>query len=591
MRNFSGSPATSASRWSRGKPKPSSVSSRDSAANTICPTRNLARSRTTASYARGSVKANARTSSPVTMPVIQPQEPATRVLRAAGFRGVSRPAGLTAVHAVDQPVHDPLRHHVGEVVVVGAGVVLLLRESVHFVLLLDLDVVRDVVGQRDLQLRDSLEPLGTPAELVREHDVRAVVGTVGVLPVPAARERVDPLDLAVLRADRVLVRDAVLEPAARPARAGVGRPVGRNLRVAVEHAQELRHRHDLAGGAAAEGDLHLLRAQDLAVVARQLVVLVLPGERAARGAARRRGGRPGVLARLRRARRETAEVLRLRREPGDDGGDPLEDRGAPVLQRAEDGVLDEVRAALALRLRNALVGLVGLRVELVEVVADLGHGRVGDVGELAGDVRARDLDGLGLLVGLRPFVVRRLGGLVLLFLAGVDAHDGPEVGGLVAVAARGAGLDEALVVRVGVRREVADVVVQVLRAVADAGLRDEVVGVEVAVLVAAAVDGERAGRRAVDRARVELVRLDLEDVDEERGVGLVGARLTGVAGGRRDDDTADREREGDAAGRDLRSAGNAMAPLGAGHGWILRGVGLAGMRDTGGTSPGSCAPD
>ena len=172
-------------------------------------------------------------------------------------------------------------------------------------------------------------------------------------------------------------------------------------------------------------------------------------------------------------------------------------------------------AALALRRRDPLVGLVGLGVELVQVAVDLGHRLVGDVGELARDVRARHLDGLRLLVGLRAVAVGHLRGLVLLFFAGVDADHGPEVGGLVAVPAGGAGLDEALVVRVGVGGEVADVVVQVLGAVADAGLGDEVVGVEVAVLVAAAVDGEGAGRRAGDRPRVELVRLHLQDVDEE----------------------------------------------------------------------------
>src|SRR4051794_17407717 len=61
--NLSGSAATSAARSSRGKPKPIIVPSLEKATNTMRPTRNLTRSRTNASSARGSVEAKARTSS------------------------------------------------------------------------------------------------------------------------------------------------------------------------------------------------------------------------------------------------------------------------------------------------------------------------------------------------------------------------------------------------------------------------------------------------------------------------------------------------------------------------------------------------
>ena len=64
--NLAGSAATSAARWSLGKPKPITVSSREKARNTIRPTRNFTRSRTSASYARGSCSASALTSSMVT---------------------------------------------------------------------------------------------------------------------------------------------------------------------------------------------------------------------------------------------------------------------------------------------------------------------------------------------------------------------------------------------------------------------------------------------------------------------------------------------------------------------------------------------
>ena len=49
MRNLSGSEAMSPSRSSFGKAKPINVSSREKATYTICPTRNLTRSRTSAS--------------------------------------------------------------------------------------------------------------------------------------------------------------------------------------------------------------------------------------------------------------------------------------------------------------------------------------------------------------------------------------------------------------------------------------------------------------------------------------------------------------------------------------------------------------
>src|SRR6266567_2054750 len=61
--NLSGSEATSASRSSFGKPNPISVSSRDKDRNTIRPTRNFTRSRTSASYEGGRLSASSRTPS------------------------------------------------------------------------------------------------------------------------------------------------------------------------------------------------------------------------------------------------------------------------------------------------------------------------------------------------------------------------------------------------------------------------------------------------------------------------------------------------------------------------------------------------
>src|SRR6266496_1505736 len=66
IENFSGSDSTSAIRQSFGNPNPISVPSFENDRKTIRPTRNFTRPRTNASLLRGSVAANARTSSTVT---------------------------------------------------------------------------------------------------------------------------------------------------------------------------------------------------------------------------------------------------------------------------------------------------------------------------------------------------------------------------------------------------------------------------------------------------------------------------------------------------------------------------------------------
>src|SRR6266516_492668 len=66
IENFSGSDSTSAIRQSFGNPNPISVPSFENDRKTIRPTRNFTRPRTSASLLRGSVAANARTSSTVT---------------------------------------------------------------------------------------------------------------------------------------------------------------------------------------------------------------------------------------------------------------------------------------------------------------------------------------------------------------------------------------------------------------------------------------------------------------------------------------------------------------------------------------------
>src|SRR6266496_3123529 len=65
IENFSGSDSTRATRHSYGKPNPMTVPSFENDRNTIRPTRNFTRPRTNASLLRGSVAANARTSSTV----------------------------------------------------------------------------------------------------------------------------------------------------------------------------------------------------------------------------------------------------------------------------------------------------------------------------------------------------------------------------------------------------------------------------------------------------------------------------------------------------------------------------------------------
>src|ERR1044072_7103439 len=64
--NFSGSDSTRVARQSLGKPKPITSPSFENERKTMRPTRYFTRPRTNAWYARGSVSANAHTSSIVT---------------------------------------------------------------------------------------------------------------------------------------------------------------------------------------------------------------------------------------------------------------------------------------------------------------------------------------------------------------------------------------------------------------------------------------------------------------------------------------------------------------------------------------------
>src|SRR5262249_39571081 len=93
------------------------------------------------------------------------------------------------------------------------------------------------------------------------------VGAVGVLAVPATGEVEDALDPAGRRADRVLAGGPVLEAATGPRGLGVRHAVRAGLRVARDHAQELRHRPYLALGITAELEPHRLWPQDRADVA------------------------------------------------------------------------------------------------------------------------------------------------------------------------------------------------------------------------------------------------------------------------------------------------------------------------------------
>src|SRR5690606_12103932 len=102
----------------------------------------------------------------------------------------------------------------------------------------------------------------------------------------------------------------------------------------------------------------------------------------------------------------------------------------------------------------------------------------------------------------------------------LEAQHRPVVGRLVAlVLAGGVGVGEVLVAGERVVVLVADVVVHVVRAVADTRGRDQVVAVEQVVLVGPAVRGERAGGTAVAVGRqpvrqVAGVGLDVLDLDE-----------------------------------------------------------------------------
>src|SRR5690606_28853139 len=109
-----------------------------------------------------------------------------------------------------------------------------------------------------------------------EDDVRAVVGAVGVLAVPAAREVHDAQHLAAARAERVLAgADPVGEAGAGPAGAGVGRAVGGGLGVTGDDPQEARHRHDTGTRVAAELQGHRPRTEHLADVAVRVVLVVV----------------------------------------------------------------------------------------------------------------------------------------------------------------------------------------------------------------------------------------------------------------------------------------------------------------------------
>src|SRR5438132_14379132 len=94
IENFSGSDSTSATRHSFGKPNPMTVPSFENERKTIRPTRNFTRPRTNASLLRGSVAANARTSSTVTgtAPGYEPHDRPRdgRPSRSHGLERVSR---------------------------------------------------------------------------------------------------------------------------------------------------------------------------------------------------------------------------------------------------------------------------------------------------------------------------------------------------------------------------------------------------------------------------------------------------------------------------------------------------------------------
>ncbi len=200
--------------------------------------------------------------------------------------------------------------------------------------------------------------------------------------------------------------------------------------------------------------------------------------------------------------------VRLGRAAADRDRHPVQGGHPLVAQRVENRVVDEVRVTGVLVARHPVVGFLDLLVQQLEVPIHfaarlLRHGGQPVLDRRAGDVgRARFLD----LVRIRP-------GRVHVRLR-VDPHDRPEVGRLVTVLAGRLRVGQAVVGRVGADRQVADEVVDVLRAVGQAWLGDRVVGAELAALVGAAVDRENALGAVLLHLRVDDVLGDLLDAHE-----------------------------------------------------------------------------
>ena len=396
----------------------------------------------------------------------------------------------------------------------------------------------------------------------------------------------------------LLITVLPLEPAATPGLAGVLGAVDRYLGVPGEHPQEPRHRPDVADRAAAEGQVDRHGPLDLAVVAFQLVLVVdalgrvLPGRvllavvglvAVAVGIAR--GGQgtlgetaqvllnllllshvpllPGSVAFLPVGHpRVGLALLGLSLDAVDGDADAVDGRDALGLERTEDGVVDEIGVLVGLLRLHALGGFVHLLVQQRQVPLDLVLRLVGHVTEHAGDIGARD-GGSGGLGGSGRFASPGAG-----LVVGVDPQHRPVVGGLVAVLAGGVGVREGVVGRVAPRSTGCP------RSRAGAGRRsatpgcgDEVVRVEVLVLVPAAVDGERALRRAAALPGLLDVGLDLRDVDEQGLVGSIRLGRPGITGREGDRQPGHEQHARDPRGH-LRTTGNVVPSGCARHGSV-----------------------
>ena len=154
---------------------------------------------------------------------------------------------------------------------------------------------------------------------------------------------------------------------------------------------------DLAGGVAAVLDQHLRRAGRCRRCCSAARGWGLAGRAARRGCWVRRSAVLLARAVLVGAWSVTVQPASASRPCGraalraDGDGDAVEDGGALGLQRSEDGVVDEVLAALPAGGDQAFVGLGDLPVELGEVAVDLVEGLVGHAGQLVAYGRALDL--------------------------------------------------------------------------------------------------------------------------------------------------------------------------------------------------------